>query len=102
MYKEVKTKKEYRDLMEYMLTETGSLIVRFPQIGIYKSIFDQLQDIKKTIIVEKKELDEDETDERYNLGGMISKNFNSETELYARKLEDLFGAASEYYKLPTE
>ncbi len=100
IYKEVQTKKEYRELMEEILIETHGFVVKFPQITMYKSIFDQLYDIKNTIIIQQKELDEDEIDERYNLGGIVSKNFDSENELYARKLEDIFGAASEYYTLP--
>lgn len=99
-YQEVETKKEFRDLIEEMIKETANLILRFPQIEMYQSIYDQLQDIKYTIIVNKKELTEDEVDERYTIGAIVTNNFDSEKELYARKLEDIFGAACEYFELP--
>lgn len=66
---------------------------------MYLSILNQLIAINRQI-ANSIRLTDDQINEKYSLGAIAVKNFDSEKELYGRKLEDAFGALFEYWDLP--
>ena len=100
MYKRVETKAEYEQTMEEALAKTQLLMQRFPEMGIYKTINEQLLKIRKEVIVEKIRMTPFEMIDRYQLGGIVAKNFDLEKEEYAQMLSDLTGLAYKYADLP--
>lgn len=99
-YKEVETQKEYRLLLDDIMKESKELVRKFPEVIMYKSILDQVLDIYE-VIKKNKKLSEDQIYSRYTLGNMAVKNFDTEHELYGRKLEDIFGGLFEYFDMPS-
>ena len=101
-YREVDNKKDFVKLVQETLTETYELKNKFPDILIYKSIYNQLCDIEEKFIVKKEFLSDNEIFKRYSLGAIAVKNFDDTVEIYARKLEDIFGSLFSYDKMPEE
>jgi len=98
-YKEVTTKTEYRELLDNLKEETKKLVDKFPEITIYKSIYNQIIDIIKRIN-NKEILSEQEIYQQYSIGAIAVKNFDCDKDIYGRKLQDAFGALFEYWNLP--
>ncbi|QNK64751.1 hypothetical protein H7F33_09845 [Pedobacter sp. PAMC26386] len=98
-YQEVKTQKEYRELLYSVLKETQILINNFPDAAIYKIIQEEVSDILN-IIENRGKLSEDEIYERYTIGKIAEKSFDSEKDHYKLKLQDVFAALFEYENLP--
>ena len=98
-YKEVQTKREYRDLLYSLRIESKKLSERFPTILIYKSIYDQISDIINNLdnnIV----FSDEQIYSRYSIGAIAVKNFDCDNEIFGRKLQDAFGTLFEYWNLP--
>ncbi len=98
---EANTQKAYKDLLESMFKETCDYRTKFPEIALYSSIANQIVDIIRVIgsgIV----LDEQQIYEKYSLGAIAAKNFDCGSDLYGRKLQDIFGGLFEYWDMAVE
>lgn len=100
IYKEVSTKKEFCNLLEQVIAETKSLKVKNPSVSLYTSIYNQLIDIKEHVIVRGISFSRDQVKKRYNIGPLAVKNFDDNIDIYARKLEDIYGSIDEYKDYP--
>ena len=100
-YIEVNTKKAYKDLLKSMLKETNDYLTRFPELTLYHSISSQIADIIH-VIDENIVLEEQQIYDRYSLGAIATKNFDAQNELYARKLQDIFGGLFDYWDMAVE
>ena len=98
-YQEVKTQKEYLLLLSKVMQESQLRANAYPGITLYRSIFNQLVDVRTTL---KKGdfLKADDIYVRYNFGAIAVKNFEPDTDLYARELQDLFGGLFDFYRMP--
>lgn len=83
-----RTKKYYREIS--------------PEIAMYRSILNQLIDIKHTIIEQCKVFSVMELYRKYSLGLIAVKNFDEATDEYAQKLIDSYGGAFDYYDMVEE
>lgn len=103
MYKrlsENETKSNYR----LILCETLALIEKQKEgmpISLCEDIYEQLLDIKESVIDRQIYTSEDDIDERYTLGGIAVKDFDDGDEMQER-LCDIFGGASEYNLYPDD
>jgi hypothetical protein len=95
-----RTQAHYKEILDAVTTETELLKEKFPDLMMYKSILEQLLDIKKIIVDENKVLSEDDIYDRYSLGAIAVKNFSLESDEYAQKLSDAFGGIFDYYEMP--
>jgi hypothetical protein len=95
-----RTKARYRQIVNETLAQTKNLLERFPEIGMYKSIYKQIEDIRENIIGKGVKFSADEIQDRYTLGAIAVKNFDLEHEEYAQRLSDIFGGADEYPASP--
>jgi hypothetical protein len=95
-----RTKAKYRQIVEETLVQTKASLERFPLIGMYKSIYNQIVDIKENIIDKNIRFSEDDMQQRYTLGAIAVKNFDLEHEEYGQRLSDIFGGADEYFDSP--
>lgn len=66
---------------------------------ISRVILLQLMDIKEYIVDERLLTDEDEIDERYNIGAIATKAFEEDPDMESR-LCDIFSGAIEYASMP--
>lgn len=98
-YKEVNTKKEYNNLLSELSIESKSLADKYPEISIYKSIYNQIIDIE-SMISNNIKLSENDIYKKYSIGAIAVKNFDCENDIFGRKLQDLFGALFEYWDMP--
>jgi len=98
-YKEVNTKKEYNNLLNELSIESKILTDKYPEISIYKSIHNQIDDIQNMIHNNIK-LSENDLSKKYSIGAIAVKNFDCEKDIFGRKLQDLFGALFEYCNMP--
>lgn len=98
-YQEVKTKKEYLNLLYKVIEESRLLANNNPSIKIYLSIYNQLTDVSillnKGIVLKKEEIYD-----RYSFGAIAVKNFDCDEDLYGRELQDLFGGLFDYPLMP--
>lgn len=74
----------------------------FPNLTIYSNIYNQLKDIHKEIIEEKKMFTKTKVFDRYTLGTIAVKNFDSENDPYAIKLMYIFGLSYKFSQLPLD
>lgn len=101
MYQELPdnaTKAQY----EALLNETIDIFknkVMQDDDELSKVILMQLMDIKEYIVDKRLLTDEDEIDERYNLGAIAIKNFEGDSDMESR-LCDIFGGAIDYASMP--
>lgn len=98
-YTEVKTKKEFLNLLSKVKREAEKLANKYPEITMYLSIFNQLSDVNK-LLEEGYSFTEDEIYNRYSFGAIAVKNFDCDEDLFGRELQDLFGALFEYETMP--
>ncbi|WP_312901930.1 immunity protein Tsi6 family protein [Chryseobacterium taichungense] len=98
-YKEVTTQKEYKNLLNELSVESKNFADKYPQVSIYKSIYNQINDIKNAISNNIR-LSENEIYERYSIGAIAIKNFDCDQEIFGRKLQDVFGGLFEYWDMP--
>lgn len=70
------TKKYYQEIVEKALTQAQKEYEQSPNIPMNISLYNQLLDIKKTVILENRVYTEDEADQKYSLGIMAIKNFD--------------------------
>ncbi|ANF52011.1 hypothetical protein A0O34_16485 [Chryseobacterium glaciei] len=98
-YKEVNTKKEYNNLLSELSIESKNLADKYPEISIYKSIYNQIIDIE-SMISNNIKLSENDIYKKYSIGAIAVKNFDCENDIFGRKLQDLFGALFEYWDMP--
>lgn len=98
-YKEVNTKKEYKDLLNELGRESKILADKYPEISIYKSIYNQIADIQ-SMIHHNIKLSENELYNKYSIGTIAVKNFDCEEDIFGRKLQDVSGALFEYWDMP--
>lgn len=87
----ISTKSEYRKVIDETLLETRELIQRFPELQIYKSIYDQILQIREDVLVRNLKMTLFEIIDKYTLGGIAVKNFDLEHDIYAQKLSDIAG-----------
>ncbi|WP_346985765.1 hypothetical protein [Chryseobacterium sp. POE27] len=81
-YKEVTTQKEYKNLLNELSVESKNFADKYPQVPIYKSIYNQINDIKNTISNNIR-LSENEIYERYSIGAIAIKNFDCDQKFLA-------------------
>lgn len=98
-YQEVKTKKEYLNLLDKVREESRILAERNPSMKIYESIFNQLSDVKR-LLDSNHIFSESEIYTRYSFGAIAVKNFDCDNELYGRELQDLFGGLFDFAQMP--
>ena len=97
-----RTKKYYREIVDLAIEETQKLLEISPEIAMYRSILNQLIDIKHTIIEQCKVFAVMELYRKYSLGLIAAKNFDEATDEYAQKLIDSYGGAFDYYDMVEE
>lgn len=97
-----RTKKYYREIVDLAIEETQKLLEISPEIAMYRSILNQLIDIKHTIIEQCKVFAVMELYRKYSLGLIAVKNFDETTDEYAQKLIDSYGGAFDYYDMVEE
>ncbi len=91
-----RTKSKYNKIIAEAILETKALMEKFPEISMYKSIYDQIVDIQDQIIIKKIIFTEAEIFDRYSLGSIAVKNFDIENDEFAQKLSDIFGGSIDY------
>ena len=96
-----RTKKYYREIVDLAIEETQKLLEISPEIVMYRSILNQLIDIKHTIIEQCKVFSVMDLYRKYSLGLIAVKNFDEATE-YAQKLVDPYLSACYYYAMVEE
>lgn len=97
-----RTKKYYREIVDLAIEETQKLLEISPEIAMYRSILNQLIDIKHTIIEQCKVFAVMDLYRKYSLGLIAVKNFDEATDEYAQKLIDSYGGAFDYYDMIEE
>ena len=70
-----RTKKYYREIVDLAIEETQKLLEISPEIAMYRSILNQLIDIKHTIIEQCKVFFCDGLYRKYSLGLICSEEF---------------------------
>ncbi len=92
-----KMRQVYRDTLNLATQKTEELMKLFPEISMYKSIYNQLLDIDEKLIKNNIVFSENELYKRYSLGHLAVKNFDYENDEYAKLLIDIFGGAFDYH-----
>lgn len=92
------TKRNYSIFLNATIRMFGD-IVQATDDYLYKTIYDQLIDIKKNVVETATLKDYDAINERYNLGGLAIKNFDDDDELRII-LTTVFKGALYYSELP--
>lgn len=91
----------YREIVERALKITKEELIATPSLSLYKSFYNQLIDIKKTVIEENYVYSEDEANEKYPLGVMAIRAFDGyEGFEYADMLIDISYGISLYPTMP--
>jgi hypothetical protein len=97
------TKKYYQEIVEKALVIAKEEYEESPDIPINISLYNQLLDIKRTVISEHKVYTEDEADQKYSLGIMAIRNFDGyENFDYKDMLVDVAFGISLYPGMPIE
>ncbi len=96
------TKKYYKEIVNETINETKSYLIKFPDVTIYRVIYNQIMDIKINVIEKGIVFTQDEVFKRYNLGAIAIKNFDVEFNEYGQKLSDISGGSYRYWGLPDE
>jgi hypothetical protein len=91
------TKKYYQEIVEKALAIAKEEYEKSPDIPMNITLYNQLLDIKKTVISEHKVYTEDEADQKYSLGIMAIRNFD-----YKDMLVDIAFGISLYPGMPIE
>ena len=101
MYKGIKNQKEAQRVIEETLEETKKLMDKFPEIVIYKTIFEKIRLIKNDILIHKIAMTPFEmiSSRKYQLGAIVVKNFDMKNNEYAKKLSDIANLPHTYWKL---
>jgi len=95
MYQE--NKKNHKRILNVSIEDTKKMIEKFPEITIYKVIYDQLQSIKERIN-NNEVLTQEEIFNKYNFGAIAAKNFDESD--YGNNLMFLYGLSYKYLNLP--
>ena len=97
------TKQYFREILFSALEKAKNDYLLSPDIPLNISIYNQLLDIKKTVIDENKIYTEKESREKYPLGVMVVRNFDGYLEQdwdYPKKLIGIAGGVSRYPTMP--
>lgn len=90
-------KSYFKELLERAVELTQKEIEATPSLSVYKSILNQLNDIKQRVVEEKREFSEEEAHQRYNLGQIAIRYFDGyEGFEYADILIDIAYGISKY------
>jgi hypothetical protein len=84
----INNKSDFKKVLEQVIAQTSQFMEEYPEIGIYKNIYQQLHFIWKVIFEEKRKPKEEEFD-AIMIGNMAVKNFENDYPEYGRKLEEL-------------
>ncbi|APW33465.1 immunity protein Tsi6 family protein [Prevotella intermedia] len=94
------TKSYYRWIIEQAIIETEELMQMSPTIIIYKSIYNQLVDLRTKIVLNNTMVSKFDLYRMYSLGSIAAKNFDLENDEYAQKLSDSYSGAFDYHSMP--
>lgn len=92
------TKKYYREIVEKALTQAKEEYEQFPNSSLNISFYNQLMDIKKTVIEDHEVYTEEEAYQKYPMAVMVVRNFLGEEadSEYANMLQDAVWGISLY------
>lgn len=99
------TKKYFEEIFFSALEQARKEHEESPNIALNTSIYNQLVDIKKMVIDEKRAFSEEESRKRYTLGVLVVRNFDGYLDLdwdYPKKLIDIAGGISRYPTMPED
>jgi hypothetical protein len=96
-----RSKEYYRKILEQALQQAEQEYRQAPHSALNESFFNQLTDIKKTVIEQGVVYTEAEADKRYPLGVMAIRNFDGDYDWdYPKKLVDISSGVSQYQQMP--
>ena len=99
------TKKYYREILEKVIVQAKQDYQKYPEIPLNASIYNQLLDIKKTVVEQRVIYTEEESRKKYPLGIMVVRNFDGYLDMdwnYPKQLIDIAGGVSKYSTMPEE
>lgn len=97
------TKSYFREILDDALSQAKKEYEDSPNIPINQSIYNQLVDIKKTVVVDNHIYTEEESRKKYPLGVMVIRNFEGYLDQdwdYPKKLIDIAAGISRYPLMP--
>ncbi|WP_133063035.1 hypothetical protein [Flavobacterium branchiophilum] len=97
------TKSYYREILNSALQQAKEEYENSPNDSLNESIYNQLVDIKKTVVVEQHIYTEAEANKKYPLGVMVVRNFDGYLDMdwdYPKKLIDVSGGIPDYPTMP--
>lgn len=99
------TKQYFKEILFSALQEAKKDYELSSENPLNVSIYNQLLDIKRTVIEENKVYTEEKSREEYDLGLTVVRNFDGYLEQdwdYPKKLIDIAGGVSRYPTMPEE
>ena len=96
------TRSYYRSIINRAIEETKELMEMSPQIVMYRSIYNQLLDLRTKVVENHVVISKSELFGRYSLGTIAVKNFDAEHDEYAQRLCDSYSGALDYDRMPEE
>lgn len=96
------TKKYFREIVADALIQAEKEYNLNPDNTLSQSFFNQLKDIKKTVIEQNIVYTEDEAFKRYPMGVMAMRNFEDDERDYPKQLSDIVWGISRYPEMLEE
>lgn len=96
------TKRYFKEILNDALVQAENEYKINPNNALSQSFFNQLKDIKKTVIEQNLVYTEEEAYKRYPMSVMAMRNFDDDERDYPKKISDIVWGISYYPQMQEE